>query len=291
MPARETREDPADYEIRVVGAPPARFRDFYFYLLSWSWPAMLSCIVATFLAANALFALLYMAVGGVDNARPGSFADAYFFSVQTMGTIGYGTMAPRSLGANLLMVSESVVSLLVTALSTGLIFAKFSRPTARVLFGRHATVSLMNGKPTLSFRIGNERSNRIVDAAVRVTLSQTEHTAEGKTHYRMLDLPLVRNRITSLTRSWMVFHEIDEKSPLYGEDAQSAEEKEMELFIGVTGLDDAWMQTVHANYRYMHHNIAWNRRMADVLSESADHKIVTLDLTKFHELDPEEPSS
>jgi inward rectifier potassium channel len=201
-----------------------------------------------------------------------------------MGTIGYGAMFPGSHAANVVVVVESLVSLLFTAASTGLVFAKFSLPTARLMFSRNATISKMDGLPTLAFRVGNLRSNRIVEASVRVGMVRTERTREGKTFYRMLDLPLVRERILSLARSWTVLHVIDEKSPLYGETAESLEQKEAELLISIVGTDDLWMQSVHATHRYLHPEIAWGRRHVDVLSEEAD--ALVLDLSKFHDLEP-----
>src|SRR5262249_5092488 len=157
--------------------------------------------------------------------------------------------------ANFVVVAESVTSLVFTALVTGLVFAKFSLPTARLMFSRNATVSKMNGVPTFSFRVGNERSNRIVDAQVRVAMTATEITGEGKTFYRTVDLPLVRERIHTLSRAWVVLHTIDENSPLFGESSESLARKEAEILIAVVGTDDIWMQSVHATHRYMFHEI------------------------------------
>ncbi len=276
--------EPSDYEIRVVGAPRAPLRDFYYGLMRLSWPGTIGTIAAAYLSLNALFATGFLLVGGVDHARPGSWLDAFYFSVQTMGTIGYGAMSPATTGANTLVVVESVVSLLFTAIATGLLFAKFSLPTARVLFTREATISPVDGVPTLSFRVGNLRSNRIVEALLRLVLIRTEQTKEGKTFYRMVDLPLVRERNMSLSRSWTILHTIDEKSPLFGETAASLAAKDAELTISITGTDDLWMQTVHAAHRYMHDQIAWGKRHADVLTEEGN--LITLDLRKFHDLEP-----
>jgi inward rectifier potassium channel len=273
-----------DYEIRVLGAPRAPLRDFYHALMRLPWPVTLGAIASGYLALNALFACGYLLVGGVENARPRSWLDAFFFSVQPMGTIGYGAMWPSSRGANALVVAESVCSLVVTALATGLVFAKFSLPTARVVFSRHATISKMDGKTTLSFRVGNQRSNRIVEAAVRVALTRTERTLEGKAFYRMVDLLLVRERILSLSRSWTVLHVIDEKSPLWGETRESLAAKEAELNVTILGTDDTWMQTIHASHIYVYKDIAWGMRHVDVLSEEPD--AMVLDLTKFHDLEP-----
>ena len=272
-----------EYEVRIIGAARTPLRDFYYALMRLSWPSTLVAIAGTDLALNALFAFGFLALGGVDNARPGSWLDAFFFSVQTFGTIGYGTLAPSTTAANTLVVVESVASLVFTAMATGLVFAKFSLPTARVMFTRQAAISLMNGVPTLSFRIGNLRSNRLVESHVRVALTRTEHTLENKTFYRMVDVPLTRERIPSLSRSWTLMHVIDEKSPLYGETAESLEAKEAELTVSIVGIDDLWMQSVHATHRYMWTDIAWGKRLADVLSE--DGSTMTLDLRKFHDLE------
>ncbi|MDP8999108.1 MAG: ion channel [Myxococcota bacterium] len=275
-----------DYEIRVLGAPKTPLGDFYHGIMRLSWTATILVIATAYLALNAVFGVGYLVVGGVEHARRGSWLDAFFFSVQTSGTIGYGAMWPSSNAANALVVVESVVSLVFAALATGLVFSKFSLPTARVMFSREATISRMDGVPTLAFRVGNQRSNRIVQAQVRVAMVRTEHTRERKVFYRVLDLTLVRERILSLSRSWTVLHVIDEKSPLWGETAESLAAKEVEIMVAIVGTDDLWMQSVHANHRYMHTEIAWGKRHADILSEESNALI--LDLRKFHDLEPAE---
>jgi inward rectifier potassium channel len=275
----------ANYEIRVIGAAPRPLRDFYHALLQVSWTAAFGIIAGTFLATNALFACGYVLTGGIAHARPGSFLDAFFFSVQTLGTIGYGAFYPESTAAQTLVVSESIAGLILTALATGLVFAKFSRSTARVVFTREVVISPMNGVPTLMFRLGNERGNRIVDAQLRVVLVRTERTSEGATFYRMLDLKLARERSLSLSRSWSVLHPITEESPLFGVTPEQLVAQETELQVLMVGLDDTSMQPVHALHQYLTHNIVWGARHADVLSETPDGAMV-LDLRRFHDLEP-----
>lgn len=265
----------------IEGAAAHPLRDAYHYLLETSWPMVLGVIAGGFLVINALFALVFMAIGGIASSS-GSFADAFFFSVQTMGTIGYGAMAPASFAANVVVVIEAVVSLIVTALSTGIVFARFSRTTAEVVFSRTACISPVDGRPTLSFRIGNDRSNAIFDAKIAVVFTCTEKTKEGQTLYRMYDLALVRTQAMSLERSFTVMHPIDEKSPLHGATLATCEEDEIELTINVTGTDDVSLQPVHARHTYFPKDIAWGRRLADVLRERADGKLV-LDVRKFHD--------
>ena len=279
----------ADYTIVVVGDRPSPLRDFYHSLLRRPWWVTIAAISAVFLTANALFALAYMVTDGVAHADHASFPDAFFFSVQTMGTIGYGAMYPESPGANLLVVGESITSLLLTALSTGLVFAKFSRSTARIVFTREAVIAPMNGVPTLTIRMGNLRGNQIVDAKIRVVITRTEQTAETGVFYRMHDLRLTRERALSLSRSWSVLHPIGPESPLHGQTPESCAEADMELQIMVVGMDDITMQPIHAAHRYFARQILWGARHADILSESPDGNLM-LDLNKFHDTVPAEPT-
>jgi inward rectifier potassium channel len=275
-----------DYEIRVIGEPRTPLSDFYYIIMRVSWPTTIASIVGIYFLANGIFASLYLAIGGISHARTQSISDAFFFSVQTMGTIGYGAMFPESTGANIVVTFESAFSLLFTALATGLVFAKFSRPNARLMFSDKASVATMDGVPTLAMRVGNQRRNRIVEAEVRIALTRTETTREGKTFYRTVDLKLTRPRMLSLARSWTILHPIDEDSPLFGETAESLVAKEAEILVSVVGIDDTWMQTVHASHRYLAKDIAFGHRHVDIISETADALIV--DLRRFHELEPSE---
>ncbi|HVW30799.1 MAG TPA: ion channel [Polyangiaceae bacterium] len=276
----------AAYEIRVVGEKKQPLRDFYHGMIGLSWTNTLLVIGGAFLFVNALFALGYLATGGVKGARPGSIADAFFFSVETMGTIGYGALYPESVAANVLMVAESMTSLILTALATGLVFAKFSRPTARVVFTRECVVSTWNGVPTLMLRMGNERGNQLVDVRIRAVILRTERLAEGGTFYRMVDLKLSRSHALSLSRSWSVLHPIDSHSPLYGATAESLAAEEVELQILIVGLDDTSMQMIHASHRYYANQILFDSRHADILTETDDGNLL-LDLRKFHEVVPD----
>ena len=280
----------ADYEIVVVGDKRSPLRDFYHQLLQRPWRVTIATITAVFLVANALFALAFMATDGVAHAERGSFSDAFFFSVQTMGTIGYGAMFPQSPVANLLVVAESITSLLLTALSTGLVFAKFSRSTARIVFSREVVIAPMNGVPTLMIRMGNQRGNQIVDVQIRVVITRTERTPEMGNFYRMHDLRLMRERALSLSRSWMVLHQLTPDSPLHGQTPHSCAAADMELTIMLVGMDDITMQPVHASQRYFARQILWGARYDDILHERPDGNLV-LDLNKFHDTVPSVPTA
>jgi len=271
-----------DTGVVIVGDSPKPIHDLYHMWLRTTWPRAIALIAVWYLVINALFAGLYMWVGGVANSR-GDFFDSLFFSIETMGTIGYGEMTPATRAAHAVVMLESVTSLLLTALATGLVFAKFSLPMSRLAFTKKATISLMNGVPTVMLRIGNERANVIAEARVHLGMVYTEKTKEGVIMYRMADLKPVRDSTHALSRSWTVMHTIDEASPLYGMTPESLVEREVELFASVTGTDDTSLQPVHARCRYETHDIVWGARHVDILTELPDGRI-QMDVSKFDEI-------
>jgi inward rectifier potassium channel len=288
-PQRKEVVRTAAYEVHILGAPRPGLRDLYHWLLRVPWWAAFATIVGGYLALNLVFAAFYVATDGIANAAPGSYLDAFFFSVQTMGTIGYGTMYPATRLANLLVVAESVTGLVVTALATGLVFARFSQTRPRVVFSSRAAIGPMDGVPTLMVRIGNERRNRIVNTSFRMTLTRTTRTAEGVTMYRAVDLPLVRDHATALSRSWMLFHRIVPGSPLHGDTAETFAASEAELSAQVVGTDDTSLQPVHALHTWFAGSVVWNARLVDVVSETPDGNVV-LDLRHFHDVEPAAPA-
>ncbi|MFO0628040.1 MAG: ion channel [Polyangiales bacterium] len=274
----------ATYKVTVVGAPhESALRDAYHFFLRVTWPRALGLLVAAYLGLNAVFAVGYVLLGGVAHAAPGSLFDAYSFSVQTLGTIGYGAMYPETRAAQALVMLESVVALLFTALSTGLLFAKFSQPVGRVAFASYVTVAPMDGVPTLMVRVGNERGNAIVDAQVRLVLMRTVKTREGVTFYRMEDLAPRRDRTPAMNRSWTVMHPLDARSPMHGATPESLAREEAEVMVSLVGVDDTSYQPVHARTIYEAHQVLFGARHADVLSETPEGDVV-LDVRRFDEV-------
>lgn len=271
--------------IDVVNAPENLLGDLYHVLLRSPWSVTLLIISGLVLAVNVLFALVFLGVGGVANARPGSFADAFFFSVQTMGTIGYGAMYPVSLAANLTVTAESIVALLLAAIATGLVFSKFAVPTARLEFARSAVFYRFDGVPTLAIRLANTRGNFIVEAKVRVTLTRAETSLEGTFLYKMYDLRLLRDRSPALGRGWTVLHPIDADSPLRGVSAESVRGQDLEVAVSVTGIDGTSLQTVHGSHLYLPEDLRFGTRFADMLSPKPDGR-VQLDYAKLHQVTP-----
>lgn len=274
--------------IIVRNAPRETLRDFYHFFLRASWTVALSVIVAGWLGANAVFAAVYVIVGGVAGAHERSYWDAFCFSVQTMGTVGYGSMWPTSVAANVVMVAESVVSLILTAVATGLVFSKFSRTTGRIAFSKYAVIGPMNGVPTLMVRVGNQRRNSILEASIRLSIVKTERLLEGQLFYRMVDLQLSRDRSMAVARSWTALHTIDESSPLHGMTPEDLVRDEAEVLASLVGTDDTSLQQVHARTRYTTDEILWGARHADVLSED-DKGNVILDVRRFDDIEPTKP--
>ena len=192
------------YSFRIIGGHRPGMRDAYHAFLKMPWWGAIAAIVSAYLILNALFALLYMATGGVAHAAKHSFLDAFFFSIQTMGTIGYGAMYPETRLANAVVVAESVAGLLLTALATGIVFVKFSQTRGKILFSERVAIGPLDGIPTLMLRLGNERNNSIYDADMRLTLIRTRRTAEGLAFYQNEDLKLVKDRAPTLSQSWMM---------------------------------------------------------------------------------------
>jgi inward rectifier potassium channel len=278
--ARPTRQ-PQGYTFWLIGDERHPLRDAYHTYLRMRWPASLALIAIALLGVNLVFATLYYAVGGVEGMRTGSFFEAFVFSVQTLGTIGYGAMAPRSDAANAIMIAESITSVIVIALATGLVFSKFARATARVAFTSCAVITAHDGKPTLMFRCGNRRSNVIVEAHVRAVAGVTRKTLEGETFYKLNDLTLVRDRMAGMRRGWTVMHVIDERSPLHGMTcAEDLAHAEVEIEISLLGFDDVTLQTVHAIHIYGDRQILFGRRFTDTL-RSLPNGDILVDLRNF----------
>jgi inward rectifier potassium channel len=271
-----------------LGGSRLHLADLYHWLLTLSWPKFFILIWLSYTVTNSLFALAYLAGGDcIANARPGSFKDAFYFSVQTMATIGYGSMYPRTDYANTVVAIQALFGLWGVAMITGLAFARFSRPTARVMFSRVAVIAPFNGVPTLMYRTANQRSNRILEAQQRATLIRDEVTSDGDYMRRFYDLQLMRSQSPIFALTWTVMHAIDENSPLYKLTPKDLVEQQSEIVVTLTGLDETVSQTIHARHSFVAAEILWDMRFVDIISRTPEGKRV-VDYTSFHEVKPVE---
>jgi inward rectifier potassium channel len=260
------------------------WRDFYYFVLVSPWPRILMLLAGLYLLTNVVFAGLYMLGGDcIANATPGSFWDAFFFSVQTWATIGYGAMAPKTRYADVLVAIESFSGLLSMSVVTGLVFSKFAQPKAKVRFTEKILVTKYDGKPTLMFRMGNMRGNQIVEARLMAVWTQEALTAEGVLFRKLQNLKLVRDTTVLFSLSWTVMHEIDETSPLYNMNLKDLEDKKVQIIISMTGLDEEFNQTVHARALYQPRQFVWGHRFEDVLGVD-ENGMRCVDYRKFDQL-------
>lgn len=271
--------------IQAAGARLAFHEDFYHWVLRLSWLAFFAWVTVAYIATNAFFGLLfYMVPGGVTNAN--GFFDCFCFSVETFATIGYGEMAPQGHVAHLIVAVEALLGILAVAVITGLTFARFARPQARVLFASKAVIAPRNGVPHLMFRMGNWRRNQIAEAQLSVMVLVKETTLEGEVMRRPVELKLVRDKNPMFMLTWTAMHPIDESSPFHGKEAMAnLREMNADIFLTLTGLDETLAQTIHTRYRYQLDDIQQNARFADVLSMRED-GVRIIDFDKFHDIVP-----
>jgi inward rectifier potassium channel len=269
---------------RYLGLGREGWSDAYHRLLVMPPWLFLTVLGGAYLAVNGLFAGLYLLDSrGIAGARPGDVLDAFFFSAQTLGSVGYGAMWPRSLYANSVATTEMFVGLCSLGAATGLLFARISRPTARIMFSRRMVVTPLNGAPALMFRAANRRRNRVVEAEVSVTLIYDVRTLEGDTLRRFNDLALVRAKTPLFFLTWQVMHVIDEHSPLFGETRESLLARNAEILVVMKGLDETFVTTIHTRASYGPEDIAWGQRLADIFTILPNGERA-IDFRRFHDI-------
>lgn len=276
---------PEEGSVRV-GFPLTPLTDLYYHLLKGSWTALLGVFVLGILLVNVVFALLYLAGGDcIAGARPGHFGDAFFFSVQTIATIGYGVLSPATTYANLLVTFESMLGILGFAMVTGITFAKFARPRANVRFTSNVLISPYDGRKSLYFRVANVRGNDVVEATVRIAALVSHTTSEGHELRRLHDLELVRDRTQLFRLSWLIVHVIDERSPLFGMTHEDFFRDRVTLVVSLMGMDGTFAQSVHARHTYLPQDVVFDHHFEDMITDLPDGR-AQFDFGKFHEIRP-----
>ncbi len=262
----------------------------YYSLLTLTWPRFLGLLALHYLAANALFAAAYYAcgpgalVGSHAGAGSSRYLEDFFFSVQTLSTIGYGELVPAGTAPNLLMTLESMVGLLFFAVATGLVFARFSRPMADIEFSERAVVAPYRGGTGFMFRIANRRRNELVEVSAKVIFARMEGQ-DGRPMRRFYELPLERQRVTIFPLSWTIVHPIDEASPLAEMGPDELEGVDGEFLVLLTGIDESYFQRVYARSSYKAAEVAWNARFADILHHPGAGEPVTVDVRRLHDVE------
>ena len=268
----------------------------YHSLLTMSWGRFLVLLTTSFLVINFIFAFAYLACGTgaltgatVEN-RDGAFWQAFFFSVHTFATIGYGNISPVGMAANWIVVIESLAGLLATALITGLIFARFSRATARIMFSENAVIAPYKNITGFMFRITNARKNQLVSLELKLNLALYTG-GSNPTNRKFHELKLERHRVEFFPLAWTIVHPIDEQSPLYGYTPERLQQEMPEFFVLLTGLDDSSLQIVHTRTSYRHEEIVWNAKFASIYEPISHNEPITIDVGKLHDIEILEPSS
>ncbi len=267
------------------GVRPHLFSDLYHYLLSMSWPAFFALVVFVYLVLNTLFASLYFSCGpsgldGLDGSRLSFFWECFFFSVQTIATIGYGHVHPVGALSNSIVAVEALVGILGIAIITGLLFSRFSRPTARILFSNVALMTKEGKRDCLVFRIANERKSQITEGRLHVVMLKEGMTEDGEEYRKIHDLKLERNFSPVFALTWTAIHWIDEQSPLYGMDREKWKEESAEILVSLMGTDEIFAQPIYARHAYRLEDIVWNGRFEDIIVLKDSH--IEMHLDRIH---------
>jgi inward rectifier potassium channel len=272
-------------EITKLGVPRFDWHDAFHLIMSLTWPQFFAGAITIYLLANLVFASVYfLGDNAITNAT--TFSDFFFFSVETLATVGYGSMSPGTFYGHCVATMEIITGMLSMAVITSLVFARFSKPTARILFSRVAVITPYNGVPTLMFRVANERHSYILEASASVMLVRDEETPDGHSLVRFYDLKLERARSPLFALSWLIMHTIDESSPLYGISAQAMQDGDMRLSVTLAGTDEIFAAGINARHMYTHEYILFGRRFVDIFSEGDHPRHLYLDFQRFHDHEP-----
>ena len=274
-------------EIETRGLAHGFWTDLYHRSMTISWPVFFGTAAAIFVVLNAVFAFLYwLGNEPIANVAGNTSLALFYFSVETLATVGYGDMHPQTHYGHFIATTEIFTGMSFLAVMTGLIFARFRRPRARFIFAENPVVTIHQGQPTLMIRIANERNDTISQATARLWLARMETTVEGVEYRRFHELLLDRREHPMFMLSWSLFHTIDETSPLYRMTPVDLAAADAILTLNVSGVDDNSAQNLQARKLYSHQHIRWNYRYRDITSVSKEGRLV-IDYAVFHEITPE----
>lgn len=262
----------------------------YHYLLSIGWPTFLGYVTIGYVVLNALFAFAYVACGPralagfLGATAEQRFFTAFFFSVHTLATIGYGNIVPLSMAANIIVTIESLAGLLGFGVVAGIAFARFARPMANILFSRNAIIAPYGDQTALMFRIVNQKSNQIVNLEATVMLSRRKSGSTTPAR-EFIPLPLEREGVTFFPLSWTIVHPIDEKSPFHGETEEMFRTCDAEVLIMLNGFDETFSQTVHTRSSYKGDEVVWGAKFRSMFNPPRDDGVLSVDIRHLSEFD------
>jgi inward rectifier potassium channel len=276
-------------KIIAEGLDGALWNDFYHNAMTVNWPTFFGALAAAFLALNLAFAFVYAAgANPIANARPGSFSDLFFFSVETTSTVGYGDMHPQTFYGHVIATGENFIGLVLLAVMTGLTFARFSRPRARLVFAKNPVIVEHNGTPTLIVRLANAREAFITEATAKMWVLRLTQNIEGRTFVGFEPMRLVKSENPALALSWTLFHPIDAESPLHGVDMKELSASEMNFIVSIGGFDETAAQIVRARYTFAAQDVRPGHEFVDIITIDDD-GVRHVDYAKIHETRPARP--
>jgi inward rectifier potassium channel len=271
-------------DIETRGLVNGFWTDLYHRSMMVYWPVFFGTAAAIFIVLNIVFAaLFYLGHDPIANVAKDLPLSLFYFSIETLATVGYGDMHPQTDYGHFIATVEIFTGMCFLAVMTGLIFARFSRPRARFIFAKHPVVTMQQGQPTLMIRVANARNNTISQATARLWLFRMEKMTEGHQLRRYHELKLDRREHPMFSLSWTVFHAIDEASPLYGMAADDLATLDVAFALNVSGVDDNSAQQLYARQLYSYRDIRWNHRYQDITSVSAEGRLL-IDYGQFHEI-------
>lgn len=262
----------------------------YHWLITISWTKFLTMMAAFYSVVNFLFAIGYFfagndALNGTESTTFNNhFWNCFFFSVETFATIGYGALNPRNFTANWLMTFEAFFGLFCAAMATGLLFARFARPNAKILYSDNAIIAPFKEGKALMVRIINQRSSQLINIEAQIIFSLM-HEKDGRKVRQYFTLPLDRQKVTFFPLHWTIVHEIDEKSPLFGKNHKYLEEAEAEMFVLITATDETYSQTVHSRSSYRFDEIVWGAKFKDIFEKSSTGKAIGVNMNRIHDFE------
>jgi len=279
------------FNVVLDGLNPLSSLSLYPWLLTISWAKFLAFIGAVYIAVNTVFAFAFLALGPdalqspTGNFVGQAFYRAFFFSVDTFATIGYGNIIPIGVAANTLVTIEALLNIVGVALATGVIFARFSRPSARIIYSKNAIVAPYRDMTALEFRIANARSSQLIEVQIQVILTKIERVG-GTTLRKFYELNLERNRVVFFPLSWTVVHPIDSASPMSGLTHADLRDADAEFLVLLIGTDETLSQTVHSRSSYEANEIVWGAKFANMFMRTEAEGIIGMDLSRIHNIEP-----